>query len=146
MEPGFFVRDYTETDFPEMMMLWEDIGLGGAHRGDDSQVIARTLQMGGRLLLLIEQVSGKIIGTSWLTVDGRRTYIHHFGIHSQYQGKGLAKVLLDASLKVAKTFGMQIKLEVHKDNAKAISLYSKSGFVSLGDYQVYIIRDISSIS
>ena len=145
MEPGFFVRNYTETDFPEMIMLWEALGLGGAHRGDDSQVIARTLQMGGQLLLLAEQVSGKIIGTSWLTVDGRRTYIHHFGIHSQYQGRGLAKVLLDASLKLAKTFGMQIKLEVHKDNAKAISLYAKSGFVSLGDYQIYIIRDISAI-
>jgi ribosomal protein S18 acetylase RimI-like enzyme len=101
--------------------------------------------MGGKLLLLINQDSNKIMGTSWLTVDGRRTYIHHFGIHRQYQGQGLAKVLLDASLKVAKTFGMQIKLEVHKDNAKAISLYANSGFVSLGDYQVYIIRDISAI-
>lgn len=145
MEPGFFIRNYTETDFPEMITLWEDLGLGGAHRGDDNHVIVRTLQMGGRLLLLVEQVSGKIIGTSWLTVDGRRTYIHHFGIHRQFQGQGLAKVLLNASLNVAKTFGMQIKLEVHKDNAKAISLYVKSGFVSLGDYQVYIIRDILAI-
>ena len=145
MEPGFFIRNYTETDFTEMIALWEDLGLGGAHRGDDNQVIVRTLQMGGRLLLLVEQVSGKIIGTSWLTVDGRRTYIHHFGIHRQFQEQGLAKVLLNASLNVAKTFGMQIKLEVHKDNAKAISLYVKSGFVSLGDYQVYIIRDILAI-
>jgi ribosomal protein S18 acetylase RimI-like enzyme len=53
--------------------------------------------------------------------------------------------LLDASLKLAKSFGMQIKLEVHKENSKAIGLYTKAGFTYLGDYDVYIIRNISSI-
>jgi len=145
MEPAFFVRDYTQADYDEMIALWESLGLGGAHRGDNNQVISRTLQLGGRLLLLIEHASGKIVGTSWLTVDGRRTYLHHFGVHLQYQGKGLANTLLDESLKVSKTLGLQIKLEVHQDNAAAIALYTKMGFTPLGDYQVYIIRDISSI-
>jgi ribosomal protein S18 acetylase RimI-like enzyme len=40
---------------------------------------------------------------------------------------------------------MHIKLEVHKDNVKALGLYKKAGFGYLGDYHVYIIRDISAI-
>lgn len=143
MQPAFFIREYTDSDFPEMSRLWESLGLGGAHRGDDGPVIRRTIQLGGQLLLLIDSGSDSIVGTSWLTVDGRRTYLHHFGIDPDYQGKGLSHILLDASLKLAKTYGMQIKLEVHKDNAKAIGLYTKAGFNYLGDYQVYIIRDIS---
>jgi ribosomal protein S18 acetylase RimI-like enzyme len=145
MNPAYFVRNYAEADYLEMVSLWESLGLGGAHRGDDHTVINRTLQLGGRLLLLIEQHSGAIVGTSWLTIDGRRTYIHHFGIDKRCQGKGLSKTLLRESLQVAKTIGLQVKLEVHRDNARAIALYTKSGFASLGDYQVYIIRDISSV-
>jgi len=142
---NFLIRNYTDTDYPEMILLWESLGLGGAQRGDNEKIIRRTIEMGGQLLLMIDFVKNVIVGTSWLTVDGRRTYLHHFGIHTDYQGNGLAKHLLDASLQLAKTFGMQIKLEVHKDNAKALGLYTKAGFAYLGDYNVYIIRDISCI-
>lgn len=145
MLPSFYIREFIESDYSEMILLWENLGLGGAYRGDDLQIIHRTIKMGGQLLLMIEKISGSIVGTSWLTVDGRRTYLHHFGIKADYQGKGLAKILLEASLKLAKTYGMQIKLEVHKDNLKALGLYTKAGFTYLGDYQTYIIRDISMI-
>lgn len=145
MNTGFEVREYLPEDYPEIISLWENLGLGGAHRGDNEFIITQTIKMGGRMLVLIDKSSNSLVGTSWLTVDGRRTYLHHFGIHAEYQGKGLANLLLEASLKLAKTFGMQIKLEVHKNNAKALNLYTKAGFTFLGDYLVYIIRDISTI-
>jgi ribosomal protein S18 acetylase RimI-like enzyme len=143
MQSAYFIRKYCESDYPELILLWETLDLGGAHRGDNEQIIMRTIQMGGQLLLMISSLTGKIVGSSWITVDGRRTYLHHFGIHSDFQGQGLAVKLLDASLALAKTFGMQIKLEVHKNNVKALGLYKKAGFTYLGDYYVFIIRDIS---
>ncbi len=145
MQSGFFIRNFTDNDFPEIIRLWELLALGSVQRADDKHIINRTIQMGGQLLLMIEKDSDKIVGTSWLTVDGRRTYIHHFGIHTDLQGRGLSKILLNESLQLAKSYGMQIKLEVHKDNQKALGLYLKAGFTYLGDYQVYIIRDISKI-
>jgi ribosomal protein S18 acetylase RimI-like enzyme len=145
MESNFIIREYSDSDYPEMIRLWESLDLGGAHRGDDELIIRRTIQMGGQLLVMIKTDSKTIVGTSWLTIDGRRTYLHHFGIMAEYQGNGLARRLLNASLKLARTFGMQIKLEVHKDNVKALGLYTKSGFTYLGDYFVYIIRDISTL-
>jgi ribosomal protein S18 acetylase RimI-like enzyme len=145
MHPAFFIREFSESDYPEMISLWESLGLGGAHRGDDLPVINHTIKMGGKLMLMVDKESDSIVGTAWLTVDGRRTYLHHFGIKAELQGKGLAKILLAESLKLAKTFGMQVKLEVHKDNFKALGLYTKVGFKYLGDYQTFIIRDISVI-
>jgi len=145
MQPEFFIREYSSDDYQEMIRLWESLGLGGAHRGDDATIILRTIEMGGKLLLMFDKHTHKMIGTSWLTVDGRRVYLHHFGIHADFQGKKLADPLLEASLKFAKSTGLQIKLEVHKNNDKALGLYQKAGFTYLGDYYVYIIRDISAI-
>ncbi|RLD73184.1 MAG: hypothetical protein DRJ10_18120 [Bacteroidetes bacterium] len=85
----------------------------------------------------------KIIGSSWLTNDGRRLYLHHFCILPKYQSKGLSKTLLDKSLAFAKEVNLQIKLEVHRDNTIAKELYHKGGFKYLGDYEVYIIRDVN---
>jgi len=138
MQP--LIRDYIDKDFNEVNKLWNDTGMGGAVRGDNNEVIKRTLIAGGRLRIMQFPGSEDIIGTSWLTTDHRRTYLHHFGILPAYQGKGLSKILLEDSLKIAKETGYQIKLEVHENNMKALQLYKKYGFKYLGDYLVYIIR------
>jgi ribosomal protein S18 acetylase RimI-like enzyme len=49
------------------------------------------------------------------------------------------------SLKIAKELGLQVKMEVHVGNERAIHFYKKCGFKRLGDYDVYIIRDLSTI-
>jgi ribosomal protein S18 acetylase RimI-like enzyme len=77
-----------------------------------------------------------------MTIDGRRNYLHHFGIKEEYQGRGLGKMLLDASLTFAREKGLQLKIEVHRENRRALDLYASHGFKYLGDYDVYIIRDI----
>ncbi|MBC7124579.1 MAG: hypothetical protein H5T24_03030, partial [Bacteroidales bacterium] len=50
------------------------------------------------------------------------------------------------SLRFVKAKGYQVKLEVHRNNIAAINLYKQFGFQYLGDYDVYIIRDLNSIS
>lgn len=145
MTNDFSIREYTPADYEAMVSLWESIGLGGKHRGDDQGIIERTIQQGGKLLLM-ETIPGKeIIGSSWITTDGRRSYLHHFGIASRFQGKGLSKTLLEASMAFARQTGLQVKLEVHRGNERAVNLYKKAGFDYLGDYDVYIVRDIDSI-
>jgi len=139
----YIIRDYHDEDFPAVEEIWRVTGMGSAQRGDGPGVISRTLACGGKLLVMEEKSTNKVIGTSWLTNDGRRIYLHHFGIHPDFQGKGLGHLLADASIQYAKSCGLQIKLEVHKDNSKAVDLYKKHGFAYLGDYHVYIIRSFS---
>ena len=139
------IREYSENDYNDVINIWSLTGMGGAERGDDHLTIQRSIDMGGKLLLLIEDDTAEVIGTSWMTYDGRRIHLHHFGILPYYQGKGLSKKLLKASLDFAREKGSQVKLEVHSTNVKAIKLYSSNGFMYLGDYDVYIIRDVHSI-
>jgi ribosomal protein S18 acetylase RimI-like enzyme len=136
----YFVRDFYESDYSGVLEVWNATDMGGAHRGDNLEVIKNTINNGGALFVLTEKLSGKIIGTSWITNDKRRLYLHHFGIHPQYQGKGLSHLLMEKTMDFARKSGLQIKLEVHKDNSVARILYQKYGFNYLGDYDVFIVR------
>lgn len=141
LPPGFQLRSYLGTDYPEVESFWNSNGLGGKHRGDTREVIAATLAGGAHLLLLTDP-AGKIAGTSWMTNDKRRTYLHHFGIAQEWRGKGLSKLLLRESFRLAVADGYQLKIEVHRNNEVALNLYKKAGFSYLGDYDVYIIREL----
>lgn len=143
MTDKFKIRDFSENDFNELNSLWESTGVGGAHRGDNKEVIRRTIECGGKLIILENNESGKIAGTSWLTCDNRRIYLHHFAIAKEFQGQKLSHILAEASINYAKKMNMQIKLEVHESNTAAIYLYKKHGFAYLGDYKVYIIRNLT---
>ncbi len=139
------IRDYKEDDFDRIVNFWYLTDMGNPERGDSRETIKRTLEMGGKLLVMEFQSSKQICGTSWMTYDGRRILLHHFGISPECQGKGLSKILLRESLQFVKSNGSQVKLEVHSSNFKAINLYKKFGFAHLGEYNVYIIRDVLNL-
>ena len=139
------IRDYQPEDYDELISFWYLTDMGNPERGDSRDTINRTLQLGGKLLILESKSSRQICGSSWMTYDGRRIMLHHFGILPECQGKGLSKILLQESLQFIKSKNAQVKLEVHSTNLKAINLYKKFGFKHLGEYNVYIIRDVSNL-
>mgnify|MGYP006306370619 CR=1 FL=1 len=139
------LRDYQSDDYDQIMEVWDITGLGGRGRGDNQQIIEDSLEMGGKLIVALDRNNGKVVGTSWMTFDGRRIHLHHIGVLPQYRNKGLGKRLTLESLRFARSKGYQIKLEVKEDNATAIRIYKDLGFKRLGDYDIYIIRDFSEI-
>ena len=141
----FIIRTYLRGDFDAINHLWAVTYLGSPKRGDTEKAIEDSIRIGGTLLVLEYKSSGMICGTSWMTFDGRRIHLHHFGILPEYQGHGLSKVLLNESLEFVKQKGYQVKLEVHRSNIKAIELYKNAGFSYLGDYDLYIIRDTTTV-
>jgi len=145
MNSKYIIRDFSVDDIKQINEIWQQTGLGNAERGDNQEVINNTIKIGGKFLVLENSDKNEIVGTSWITTDNRRLYLHHFGIKPEYQRKGLGIMLAKATLEFAKMKNMQIKLEVHKKNKGAIELYKKIGFKYLGDYKVFIIRDLGKI-
>jgi ribosomal protein S18 acetylase RimI-like enzyme len=142
----YIIRDYNNDDFDKLNELWQETGLGGTNRGDNAQILKGSIKLGGKLILLENTKTNEIFGSSWMTFDGRRIHLHHIGVKKTYQNKGFGKLLTQESLKFAKEKNYQIKLEVHQSNKKAIEIYKKLGFKFLGDYDVYIVRDLNSIN
>ena len=139
----FLIRAYEPADYKGVIHVWEVTGMGGSVRGDNDVVIKESLDMGGEFLVMIDTTTNNLVGTSWMTFDGRRLYLHHFGINPDFQNQGLGQKLASATMNLAKQKNRQIKLEVHRNNKTAIALYKKQGFKYLGDYDVYIIRDFA---
>ena len=141
----FLIRAYEPADYKGVLHAWEVTGMGGCARADNDVTIKESLDIGGKFLVMIDTTTNNLVGTSWMTFDGRRLYLHHFGIDPDFQNQGLGKKLARATLNLAKQKNRQIKLEVHRNNKPAIEIYKKLGFKYLGDYDVYIIRDVEKI-
>ena len=142
LKKEFSFSEFDQNDFNEIQELWMQTGMGNSERRDDANTILSCNKHGGRLIVMKEINSDEIIGTSWLTYDGRRVFLHHFGIKPSWQGKGLAKFLAEETMIYVKSKGAQVKMEVHKDNHIAKKLYEKIGFFPFEDYDVYMLRDV----
>jgi len=138
----FYFSYFEEEDFEEIQNLWIQTGLGNSERKDTAKTILRCNEHGGKLIVMKESINNEIIGTSWITFDGRRLFLHHFGIKPFWQGRGLAKYLAEETLKFIRINGSQVKLEVHKDNFKAKKLYEALGFIDFKDYEIFMLRDV----
>ncbi|MCY1633211.1 GNAT family N-acetyltransferase [Marinifilum sp. D737] len=134
------IREYETHDFAAVLGLWELTGLADEKRADSALTIEKSLQFGGKFWILEDLTSDECIGTIWLTNDSRRLYLHHLGVHPNYQQKGYGRLLSEKALQFAKKTNMQIKLEVHEENKYAIKLYQKLGFKYLDKYDVMIKR------
>ncbi|MEN8221882.1 MAG: hypothetical protein ABFR36_01375 [Acidobacteriota bacterium] len=55
-------------------------------RGDNLETIELSLKIGGKFIIMEDALKPGIIGTSWITFDGRRLHLHHFGIDPEYLG------------------------------------------------------------
>ena len=142
---NYILRDYTSQDFVKLSVLWEETNMGNTRRGDNDEIITHSIKLGGKLIVLENPETKELFGSSWITFDGRRLHLHHISVKPSYQNKGFGKLLTKESLKFAKEKGYQIKLEVHQTNTKAIKIYKNLGFEFLGDYDVYIVRNLDSI-
>ena len=142
IQEQFLIRDYQRVDFDGLIKLWTATGIYGPERKDNRESIDKCNIFGGKMLVMEDTKIRNIMGSSWMTVDGRRLYLHHFCILPEYQGQGLGKALGYASLEFIKATGYQTKIEVHKENIRAKNLYEKLGFFSYTDYDIYMMRDV----
>lgn len=134
------VRDYRDGDFPQIENLWIETGVFRPERGDKADTILRCNSLGGKFLVLEDELNQRIVGTSWLTWDGRRVLMHYFSVHPSWQGQGFGRKLAMDSLEFARKKGVPLKLEVHRNNIPAVQLYKDLGFKVLEGYEVYLLH------
>lgn len=131
-------RDLDRQAFAAVERVWAATGVGNPARGDTFEAVQDSLAHGG-VFLTVRAPSG-IVATAWLTDDGRRLYLHHMAVLPEEQGKGHARRLLDEVLAIARERRRQVKLEVHRENARARTLYERYGFQPLTGYDPFILR------
>lgn len=80
---------------------------------------------------------GTVLGYAGLTVVLDEGYINNVAVRSQYRRMGVADALLGTFIRFAEEHLAFLTLEVRASNDKAISLYTKNGFVQEGRRKDY---------
>lgn len=87
---------------------------------------------------LVAVMDGKVVGTAGISTLGTKYKVVHraeFGVSilKEYWGLGIGRAMMEACIECAKEAGyVQLELSVVADNARAVSLYRKAGFVEYG--------------
>lgn len=134
------IRNFKPGDFPDIEALWRETGLYNPERGDTAEIILRCNALGGKFLILEDESNSRIIGTSWMTWDGRRVLLHHFAVLPSMQRRGYGRELALESLAFARKKSSPMKLEVQRENLPAVQLYRNLGFKLFEGLDVYIIH------
>ena len=106
--------------------------------GDQEAQFLREKTQSDREVELLAEVDGVLVGLAGISSVGSKDKVKHraeFGISvdKEYWGLGIGQALTEACIKCAKTAGYkQVELTVVSENASAISLYQKMGFVEYG--------------
>jgi len=77
---------------------------------------------------LVATCAGRIVGA--LIVDPATGYLDQIVVANEFQGRGIAEVLLARARAIAPE---GLELHVNQDNARAIGFYSKHGFAAAGE-------------
>ena len=102
------IRLFTISDCSELFGLWNSSPgfKQGLRSIDDSEAgIARFIKRNPKTCFVAEE-NGIIIGGILAGHDGRRGYIYHALVHSDYQKKGIGKLLADAACEALKAEGI----------------------------------------
>lgn len=127
-----FLQTHAETDY---MLSYPDENSFTSEQ--EGQYLEQKIESTNEIEL-IALVDGKVAGTAGIEAVGTKYKVKHraecgISVAREYWGLGIGRALLEACIKCAKEAGYtQLELSVVADNARAISLYKKEGFVEFG--------------
>lgn len=80
-------------------------------------------------IILVSQVNGKVVSVAVLTKRDEMIEIKNIAVLAEYQGKGVAKQMINEAKRLAKQLGAKI-MEVGTGNSSLsqLALYQKCGF------------------
>ena len=100
------------------------------------------------LINLVAVVDDRVIGMLGVETFPNRPRRRHVGrigitVHDEWQGKGVGKALMAAAVDLADNWLnlTRLELEVYADNAAAIHLYERFGFVYEGTLRQHAFRN-----
>jgi N-acetylglutamate synthase len=124
-------REFAIDDYEGAVELWKRVEGVEIAEGDDREGVAQFLARNPGLSRVATDRS-RIVGVAFCGNDGRRGYIYHLAVDSDYRGRGLGKRLVDECLEGLRRLGLQrASIMVASDNPHGREFWTKCGWEEL---------------
>jgi ribosomal protein S18 acetylase RimI-like enzyme len=119
--------DQWDETYPSKKIIADDIVTGSLYK------IIINGNMAG-IITLNEQQSPEYLSLLWRDYDGRPLVVHRICVHPQFQGKNLARQLMQFAEEYAGTYNYSsIRLDTYSKNYIALKLYESLKYQRVGD-------------
>lgn len=123
--------DITQFDisiYDEVFALWQQCDGVGLSDADSRESIKKYLER-NQGMSFVALSSGKVVGVILAGHDGRRGYIHHLSVHPDFRRQGLARRLVDCSIKALQDSGIQkCHLFIFNNNQGGLAFWENIGW------------------
>lgn len=121
------ISELTIQDYDNAILLWESCSGVSIQDADSRENIERYLNRNQGLSLKASQ-SEQLVGTILCGHDGRRGYIHHLAVLSNYRNQGIGRNLVETSFYGLRKQGIEkCHLFVVIENIEAKKFWEKLG-------------------
>jgi len=125
-------REFRIEDYEMAVDLWNRAEGLDVAEGDDRETIRAFLDRNPGLSRIATN-GPKIIGAVLCGHDGRRGYIYHLAVDPAFQGRGLARCLIDECVSGLKRAGLErANILVATDNPRGLEFWRRCGWEDLG--------------
>ena len=123
------IRKMVINDYDDVYALWmECAGMGLNNLDDSREGIDKFLKRNPDTCFVAEY-DNQIVGVIIVGNDGRRGYIYHTAVNTQYRKRGIARQLVETSMQELKKCGInKVALVVFDRNESGNAFWEKLGF------------------
>jgi len=121
------IQKCTIEFYEEVVKLWRDAGIS-VGSSDTKEEVTTMLNLNPDLCL-VGQLNDKVIAVVMGGFDGRRGYVHHLAVATNYQTRGYGRKLIDRLMETFRKMGVhKVHLFIEKNNKNVINFYSRLGW------------------
>ena len=137
------LTEFTPDDSVEVLSFWEDMPGVGLNESDTPNELRKFLDRNPGLSLVARE-GNAIVGAVLCGHDGRRGYLHHLAVATEYRGQGIATQMIDRCLSKLRLLGIQkCNVFVYDDNEDGQTFWQRRGFAKRVDLRVMQTRTVS---
>ena len=127
--PQISIREFRIEDYDEVLALWDNTGLEYRPQGRDSrQQIADQISQ-DRVIFLVAETNGQLVGSVLGTHDGRKGWINRLAVDTQHRHHNIARRLVSEVESRLAQLGIEVIACLIEDwNADSMRVFKKLGY------------------
>ena len=126
------IEKFSIDSYNQVYKLWRKAGIS-VGSSDSKEELEKMLKRNPNLFLIGKR-NDKVIAVVMGGFDGRRGYVHHLAIDSDYRKKGYGRMMMDKIHNIFLQMGVhKVHLFIEKTNIEVVSFYESMGWEKRDD-------------